>query len=177
MIITLGEAKKINPTLEQEDLDAFEQSVRALTNNNFQNRHVRFKNVELVEPNIIKVNGTIRGLREGDTLEVNYSHYNDGLHVIDEILSDSLKVQNEPFLTEETSGIMVTKVEYPADIKQGIKKLIEYDKKMAKKIGIKSETISRMSTTYYDVNANDNVDGYPAALVSFLDKHEKMRWG
>lgn len=48
---------------------------------------------------------------------------------------------------------------------------------MAGKIGIKSETISRMSTTYYDMTATENTDGYPSALLSFLKKYEKMRWG
>ena len=71
---------------------------------------------------------------------------------------------------------MLTLVQYPADVTRGIKKLIAYDKKMASKIGIKSESISRMSTTYYDVNASENIDGYPASLLSFLTKYEKMRW-
>lgn len=177
MIIKLAEAQKIDINIEQEDLDAFEQSVRALTNNNFQNRNVRYQNVELIEPNTIKLKEEVIGLRKGDTIEVNYSHFNDGLYVIEEILDNEIKVENKPFLTEKTNGMIVTKVEYPADIQRGIKKLIEYDKKMAGKIGIKSETISRMSTTYYDVNAEENIDGYPASLLSFLNKYEKMRWG
>lgn len=177
MIISLEEVSEIDSSIEQEDLDAFEQSVRALTNNNFQNHNVRFKNVELAEPDTIKINNTIRGLRKGDTIEINYSDYNDGLYVIEEILEKEIKVENEPFLAEKTSGMIATKVEYPADIKRGIKKLIEYDKKMTGKLGIKSETISRMSTTYYDVNAAENTDGYPASLLSFLNKYEKMRWG
>jgi hypothetical protein len=71
---------------------------------------------------------------------------------------------------------MVTLIKYPDDIAKGVKKLIAYDKKMSSKIGIKSESISRMNTTYYDVNASENIDGYPAALLSFLNKYEKMRW-
>jgi len=177
VIITLSEAQKLDPAIEQEDLDAFEQSVRALTNNNFQNRNVRVKNIELVEPNTIKLKSEVKGLRIGDTVEVNYSHYNDGLYVVEEILENKIKVEDEPFLMEKTSRMIMTKVEYPADVKRGIKKLLEYDKKMAGKLGIKSETISRMSTTYYDVNAAENTDGYPASLLSFLNKYEKMRWG
>lgn len=176
MIITLEEANKLDPGVTQDDLDAFEQSVRALTNNNFQNRNVRFKNVEIIEPNIIKLKDAPRGLRLNDTVEVNYSDFNDGLYVVEEILAGSLKIQGEPFLAEETSGIMVTKIEYPADISRGIRKLIEYDLKMGGKVGIKSETVSRMSTTYYDVDAKENIDGYPASLLSFLNKYEKMRW-
>lgn len=167
---------ELDSGITQDDLDAFEQSVRALTNNKFQNQRVRFENVQLIEPNIIKLNNTPRGLRLGDTVEVNYSDFNNGLYVVEEILADEIKVEQESFLAEETRGIMITKIEYPADIKQGILKLIQYDKKMAGKIGVKSETISRMSTTYYDVDAKENIDGYPASLLSFLNKYEKMRW-
>lgn len=177
MIITLEEAMYIDLDIDQEDLDAFEQSVRELTNNNFQNRYVRFKDIEIVAPNTIKLKDGIQGLRKGDTLEINYSRFNDGLVVIEEILDKELKVENEPFLTEQTGEMILTKVEYPADVKRGIKKLIKYDKKMDGKLGIKSETISRMSITYYDVNAEENTDGYPASLLSFLKKYEKMRWG
>lgn len=176
MIISLGDARAIDIDITQDDLDAFETSVRELTNNNFQNTFVRFKNVEFVNENTILVKDKIRGLRVGDTVEVNYSHYNDGLFVISQIDGKQIKVQGTPFFVGNSGRAMVTKVEYPADIKRGIKKMIEYDKKMAGKLGIKSETIARMSVTYYDVNATENTDGYPSSLLSFLRKYEKMRW-
>ena len=176
MIITLGDARAIDDSITQEDLDAFEVAFRSLTNNNFQNKHIRFKDIEFVGENLIAVKDPIVGIRTGDTIEVNYSHYNDGLFVIEEIAGKQIKVQGTPFFVANTSGSMLTLVQYPADVVRGIKKLIEYDKKMASKIGIKSESISRMSITYYDVNASENVDVYPASLVSFLTKYEKMRW-
>lgn len=176
MIITLQEATELDSTITQDDLDAFETSVRELTNNNFQNKHVRFNDIYFVDTSTILVKEVIRGLRVGDTIEVNYSHYNDGLYTVASIDGRQITVVGKPFFEANSGCAMVTKVEYPADIKRGIKKLIEYDKKMANKIGIKSETISRMSTTYYDVNANDNIEGFPSSLLSFLKKYEKMRW-
>ena len=176
MIITLGDARAIDDSITQDDLDALETSVRELTNNNFQNVHIRFKGIEFMANNLIAVKDTIVGLKVGDTIEVNYSHYNDGLFVIEEIAGKQIKVQGTPFFVANTGGSMLTLVQYPADVTRGIKKLIAYDKKMASKVGIKSESISRMSITYYDVNASETVDGYPAALVSFLQKYEKMRW-
>ena len=176
MIISLGDARSIDYNVTQEDLDALETSVRELTNNNFQNVHIRFKGIEFMANNVIAVKDSIVGLKVGDTIEVNYSHYNDGLYVIESIDGKQITVQGTPFFVANTSGSMLTLVQYPADVVRGIKKLIEYDKKMASKIGIKSESISRMSTTYYDVNASETVDGYPAAMVSFLKKYEKMRW-
>lgn len=177
MIINLEDAEKIDENITQDDLDAFETAVRALTNNNFQDKNVRFKKIEIKEPNIIVVDDEIKGLRKDDTLEINYSQFNDGLYTIDEINANEIKVIERSLFDEINSDMMLTLVSYPADIKQGIKKLIEYDTKMSGKIGIKSETISRMSTTYYDMNAQENIDGYPAALLSFLGKYEKMRWG
>ena len=176
MIITLGDARAIDDSITQEDLDAFEVAFRSLTNNSFQNKHIRFKDIEFVGENLIAVKDPIVGIRTGDTIEVNYSHYNDGLFVIEEIAGKQIKVQGTPFFVANTGGSMLTLVQYPADVVRGIKKLIAYDKKMASKVGIKSESISRMSITYYDVNASETVDGYPAALVSFLQKYEKMRW-
>ena len=176
MILSLIDARTIDAAINQEDLDALETSVRELTNNNFQNVHIRFKGIEFMANNLIAVKDSIVGLKVGDTIEVNYSHYNDGLFVIEEIAGKQIKVQGTPFFVANTGGSMLTLVQYPADIARGIKKLIAYDKKMASKVGIKSESISRMSITYYDVNASETVDGYPAALVSFLQKYEKMRW-
>ena len=176
MIITLGDARLIDYNVTQEDLDAFEVAFRSLTNNSFQNKHIRFKDIEFVGENLIAVKDPIVGIKTGDTIEVNYSHYNDGLFVIEEIAGKQIKVQGTPFFVANTGGSMLTLVQYPADVKAGLKKILSYNLKMADKIGIKSETISRMSTTYYDVNASETVDGYPAALVSFLQKYEKMRW-
>lgn len=176
MILSLGDARAIDIDITQDDLDAFETSVRELTNNNFQNTFVRYKNVEFVNENTILVKDEIRGLRVGDTVEVNYSHYNDGLFVVKEIDGKQITVQGAPFFVGNSGRAMLTKVEYPSDIKRGIKKLIEYDKTMAGKLGIKSETVARMSVTYYDVNSTENTDGYPSSLLSFLRKYEKMRW-
>lgn len=177
MIISLIDAQEIDSNITQDDLDAFENSVRTLTNNNFHNTNVRFTSVKFTSPNIINVYGEIEGLRIKDTVEVNNSAYNDGLFVVNKLTDDTIIVEGEPFLTANSTKAIVTLVSYPADIKRGIKKLIGYDTKMASKVGIKSETISRMSTTYYDVNASDNTEGYPSSLLSFLNKYEKMRWG
>lgn len=177
MIISLTDAQKINPDVDQDDLDAFEQSVRKLTNNNFQNKRVRFEDITIEAPNIINVFGEVEGLRVGDTLEVNYTAYNDGLYVVEELTADSILIEGEPFISANTTRAMATLVSYPADIKQGIKKMIKYDLDMVGKTGIKSRTVARMSETYHDVNANDNTEGYPASLLSFLEKYEKMRWG
>lgn len=174
MIITLEDAQEVDSNITQDDLNAFEQAVRAITHNNFQMKQIRHR-IAFMNSKTITIDSEIEGVREGDTIEVNYSKFNDGLYVIDSFDGEEITVDTELF-TETPKQAILTLVRYPSDISRGIKKLIEYDKKMTGKIGVKSEAISRMSTTYYDVNASDNTDGYPAALLSFLDKYKKMRW-
>lgn len=174
MILSLEEAKVIDSKIEQDDLDAFEQAVRSLASNNFQIKHNRYR-IDYIGDDSITLSSDVRGIKEGDTIEVNYTLYNDGVY---EVLGvdGSLITLNIELYQETPKQAIVTLVKYPADVKRGIKKLIEYDKKMSGKIGIKSETISRMRIDYNDVNASDNTDGYPSALLSFLDKYKKMRW-
>lgn len=175
MILSLEEAQKIDSNIEQDDLDAFEQAVRALTSNNFQVNQIRHK-IAFLDDNIVTFHDdNIEGIREGDTVEINYTRLNDGVYEVLSVDTGNVTIEADLF-PEAPKQAILTLVRYPADIKRGIKKLIEYDKKMARKIGVKSETISRMSTTYFDVNAAENTDGYPKALLSFLDKYKKMRW-
>lgn len=177
MILTIPDAQAINTNITQSDLDAFEQAVRALTHNNFQDFNVRGYELTLTGYTITMARGSTTGLRVGDTVEINDTKYNNGLHVVKTLTLTGIEVESTtPFIDETCKEGIVTKVAYPADIIKGVKKLIEYDVKMGGKAGIKSETISRMSVTYYDVNSTENVDGYPAALLSFLKKYKKMRW-
>lgn len=178
MILKLTDAQTIDPAIKQEDLDAFEQAIRAITNNNFQRRTVRASGLLFSGDVITITSGDTTGMWVGDTIEVNDSRYNDGLYTIKDLTPTSITIDTPKrvFVTESAKHAIVTLVLYPADIIKGVKELIRYDVKMGDKVGIKSETISRMSVTYYDVNATENTDGYPAALLSFLKKYRKMRW-
>lgn len=71
---------------------------------------------------------------------------------------------------------LVTKVEYPADIKAGLLELLKWDVKNRPKTGIKSETLSRHSVTYFDQDANNQVMGYPVTLLGFLKPYIKARF-
>ena len=177
MIITLAEAQKIDYTLTKEDLIGLEVAIREITNNNFQNTRVRFSVAEIIEPNSIKFNSPVRGLRVGDRVELNNSDYNDNLHTVGEIDGNVIKVADGGLLSEKQSGLIVTLVKYPQDVKNGVKKILEYEKKTAKNLGVKSRSIARVSETYFDVTAAENVNGYPTALLSFIKKYRKMRWG
>lgn len=175
MIITLAEAQKIDPNVTQSYLDGLEQSIRQLTNNKFLNKTISYRGLD-VNGAVVSLNKTVNYLREGDTVQVSYTGVNDGLYVVKAVDNESVTLDTDKlFNGTYTSGTM-TKVDYPADVLNGALGLIKYDMDMADKTGVKSETIGRMSTTYYDVNASENVNGYPSALMDFIKKYRKIKW-
>jgi hypothetical protein len=185
MIITLVEAQEIDPNATQGQLDAYESAIRQLTANNFQDTSCRIKGawVSKTEEGTVRVypinpagEETMREIQLQDTLQLTLGSVSSLLEVIG-IMPDYVECSGQVRRSGVFSDAVITLVVYPADIKQGVKGLIKYDKNFADKKGIKSETISRMSLTYYDVNSAEAVNGYPAAEMSFIKKYTKMRWG
>jgi len=176
MIISLSEAKKIYKDVTQEDLDGIEIAIRKLTNNPFQNRKTRFHELRFDDEKTVHVNHNIEGIAKNDTVQISGSKWNDGLYVVEKVEGNDLTFAEARFFTGINLQAFLTKVEYPADIISGVKKLLKYDAKMVDKIGLKSETVSRMSKTYYDQNSTETVNGYPAALMSFINKHRLLKW-
>nr|DAJ48227.1 MAG TPA: head to tail adaptor [Caudoviricetes sp.] len=175
MIISLDEALKLDATATQETCDGLETMVRKLTNNNFQLIKFRILDLKLAENTIKSRNGRMDVFRPGDTIEINGTDYNDGLYVVESVSDGVITVYGD-FIAEINSGAIATKINYPADVLAGVKKLIAYDAKMRDKAGIKSETIARWSVTYYDVTAAESSEGYPVSLLGFLNKYKKLRW-
>jgi hypothetical protein len=153
----------------QKKLSAVEQLIRSYSNNNFQNRCVRFQAGSLDD----MVFGTSQFLKVGDTVQISQSMVNDGLYVITEIASAFIRLDAELF---EVPMNLVTKVEYPEDVKNGVVELMIWEAKNRQKVGIKSETLSRHSVTYYDQDAGNQVMGYPVALLGFLQPYIKPRF-
>jgi hypothetical protein len=153
----------------QKKLNAVEQLIRSYTNNNFQNRYVRFQARSLAD----RVFGTSPFLKVGDTVQISQSMANDGLYTITEITDTFIRLDTELF---EVPLNLITKVEYPEDVKNGVFELMIWEVKNRQKVGIKSETLSRHSVTYYDQDAGNQVMGYPVALLGFLKPYIKPRF-
>ena len=175
MIVSVDKVMKLPEFVGQtesviaEKLDAVELLIRAYTNNNFQNRYVRFTAESLGN----RLLGTSDFLKVGDTVQISQSQVNDGLYVIAEIGDDFVRVDKDLY---QYSDNLVTKVEYPADVRSGVIDLLKWEIKNRQKVGIKSETLSRYSVTYYDQDANNQVMGYPVALLGFLKPYIKARF-
>ncbi len=170
MILTVDELKSFIQTDESDEtlslmLSAAEELVRRVTNNNFQSRAKRCETVirdgVMVTPS--------EHFKEGDTVQITDCPLNNGLYVIEYGMTLS------PAPTD-CEKCLVTKVEYPADIKMGVINLIKWDIEHRDKIGVSSETISRHSVTYFNMDGANSATGYPSALLGFLKPHKKARF-
>lgn len=150
-------------------LEAVENLIRSYTNNNFQNRVMR------IEAPVF--NGLLTGcspyFRPGDTIQISQSGVNDGLYVIKEIQDDQIHVDKELY---DNPVNTVTKVIYPPDIQKGVIDLMVWEKDNRKRVGIKSESLSRHSVTYFDQDSNNQVMGYPVSLLGFLKPYMRPRF-
>lgn len=173
MIINIDELRKelgnvsfSDSSLERK-MKAIEKAIRSYTNNNFQNRSVRFyapsKDDELLAYSPY--------LSVGDTLQITQS-INDGLYQITEI-SDCIRCGDTLYPCDKN---LVTKVEYPEDVIEGCVNLLKWDIENRDKVGVQSETISRHSVTYFNQDASNTLMGYPVALLGFLKPYIKARF-
>lgn len=153
----------------EEKLQALELLIRKYTNNNFQNRNIRFKcnasstGLELSTP-YLKVENTI---------EISQSQYNDGVYYITSVEDENITLNKVLFDEED---VLITKVEYPFDIQMGAINMIKWDLNNRDKVGIQSETISRHSVTYFNMDGDNSLMGYPRSLLGFLQPYMKARF-
>lgn len=168
-VLSIPEFQNMNRNDVQNKLDAIEVLIRKYTNNNFQNRNIRFLASSMTD----RLNGVSPFLKVGDTIQISESLANDGLYVIKEVGDNYIMIDKEIFAVPRN---LVTKVEYPKDVQEGIINLMKWEQTNRKKVGIKAETLSRHSVTYYDQDANNQVMGYPVSLLGFLDSYMKARF-
>ena len=179
MILTVTELRQYVTTDEidqvlEAKLQALELFIRAYTNNNFQARAFRAVGVANAGVNTIFCNPPIP-FRAGDTLEVTESELMPGMLVTVESVEDGAIAVKEDLYDE--SGVVITKVSYPKDVQMGIVNLMKWELDNRDKVGVASETISRHSVTYFDMNGDNATMGYPKALLGFLKPYKKARFG
>ena len=179
MILTVSELRQYITTDEEDQvleakLQALELLIRAYTNNNFQIRAFRAVAVAVAEENKLLFNSPVP-FKVGDTLQISESDFMPGeLVTVAAVADGSVKVNEE--LADE-SGVVVTKVKYPTDVKMGVANLVRWELNNREKVGVASETISRHSVTYVDQTGANTTMGYPVALMGFLKPYRKARFG
>lgn len=178
MIMTVNELKQFvttdvpNNVLEAR-LQALELLIRAYTNNNFQKRAFRAVAVAVADGNQLLVPGSIP-FKAGDTLEITESELNAGLVTVSAVSNGSITVAEELY---DESGVVLTKVVYPADVKQGVARMLQWQLDNGDKVGVQSETISRHSVTYFNMDGDNSTMGFPKSLLGFLKPYMKARFG
>ena len=171
MIITVEDLKKQVTCNDADDrittrLEAIESVIRAYTNNNFQQREIRFAG----RSENLSIYGSPRYFTAGDTVQVSGSGVNDGLYTVKAVEVDRIEL-DKPLFTVDFN--LVTKIKYPADVVQCAVDLFKWKQTMGDKVGVKSETLSRHSVTYED--SATLYMGYPVGILNGLNLYRKAR--
>ena len=176
MIISVNEAKELinfddtwNDAKIERKLKAIEQVIRSYTNNNFQARAYR-RTADIIGS--LFVADALIPFEVGDTVQVSESGLNKGLYTIKAVEDSTFEVNES---VKEESDVLVTKIVYPDDVIDCCINLLEWENTNRKKVGIKSETLSRHSVTYFDMDSNNQIMGYPASLLGCLKAYKKAR--
>lgn len=178
MIMTVAELRQFVTTDDEDQalearLQALELLIRAYTNNNFQKRPFRAVAVAVADGNRL-ICPTATPFKVGDTLEITESDLNAGLVNVQAISSDTITVREGLY---DESGVVITKVVYPADIKLGVANMVKWQLDNGDKVGVQSETISRHSVTYFSMDGDNSTMGFPKSLLGFLRPYMKARFG
>ena len=177
MIVKIEDLKRINEFSKIDDavlkkkLRAIEKTIRNHTNNKFIDSRIR--DVGKIENNKI-ISRIADLLNVDDNIELTHC-LNNGPYTVKEIQDNIIAVDEEIRLIN-TNKIVITKIIYPEDVQEGVINLLKWDFGLRNKVGIKSETISRHSISYFDMDKNNSLKGYPASLLGFLDDYIKARF-
>lgn len=174
MIISVDEVKKyieteLDDSVLEAMLQALESLIRKYTNNNFQNRFMRFSCPVMAQ----KLFSDFPYIAAGDTIQISESIFNNGLYTIKEIDGNMITLNKGLY---DENKVLVTKIEYPTDVKLGVVNMLRWDLEHRNKVGIQSETISRHSVTYFNMDGDNSTMGYPKSLLGFLKPYMKARF-
>lgn len=175
MIITVEQAKALIDLTSWKDekilmkLKAIEQTIRAYTNNNFQDRECRAQ-ASIVNGALVLASAI--PLAADDTIQVSESRHNNGLYTITSARDTAATVSEK--LNDE-DAVLVTRIAYPADVVDCALNMLEWEINNRAKVGVQSETLSRHSVTYFNMDGGNSVMGYPASLLGCLKAYRKVR--
>ena len=176
MIISVEEVKKLidfkgwtDAKIERK-LKAIEQTIRSYTNNNFQDRDYR-RTADIVGGSLYVE--ALTPFEAGDTVMITESKLNKGLFTVASVDDSEFTVEES---VKEEMDVLVTKVHYPEDVVDCAINMLEWDVNNRDKVGIQSETLSRHSVTYFNMDGDNSLHGYPKSLLGPLKAHRKARF-
>jgi hypothetical protein len=146
---------------------AVEQTIRAYTNNRFQDVDYR-RTADIVGGSFLV--DALTPFDVGDTVQISETTLNKGLFTVVNSDDSTFEVA-EPVKDEK--DVLVTKISYPPDVVDCCVNLMEWEVNNRGKVGIKSETLSRHSVTYED--SASMFRGYPKGILSTVSHYRKVR--
>ena len=175
MILTAQELRQYVTTDEDDQaleakLSALELLIRAHTHNNFQQRTVRSM-ADMSQGTLVMASNPFK---VGDTVQVTESNFNDGLYTVTAVDENTATLKEE---TVDEGYMYATRVVYPMDVKMGVVNLMKWELTNRDKVGVASESISRHSVTYFNMDGENTIMGYPKSLMGFLKPYMKARFG
>lgn len=164
----MEEFKDIPNEILKQKTSAIEAAIRGYTNNKFQNKKARFES-ESRDNVLFSYNDNIK---TEDTVEISESISNNGLYVVTEIKDKNTFADNQ--LSENIHNL-VTKIEYSVDILDENLSMLKWNLDNAEKIGIASESLSRHSVTYFNMDKTNTVGGYPISTMGFCTPYMRAK--
>lgn len=179
MIISVEQLKEYIQTDKSDSvledmLQALESMIRNYTHNRFLKMPYVRINADIVGG--VFISTTKVPFKVGDTIQVSVgSDATDcGIYTVKEVKDDTTFTVKESI--SDIWDATISLVEYGADIRMGVVNMLQWDLKNRKKVGIQSETISRHSTTYFNMDGDNSAMGYPKSLLGFLKPYKKARF-
>lgn len=174
MIMTVAQLKtyintNVSDAILKDYLTSAELMIRAYTNNNFQNRGYRVR--ANISDNSIIVDNAPYAI--GDTVQITESIYNQGIFTVESVDDSYFTVLED---VQDEDNILITKAVYPFNVVMGVVKMIDWNLNNGDKVGIQSESISRHSVTYFNMDGDNSVMGYPKSLLGFLRPYRKPKF-
>ena len=175
MLMTVEELKTFIKTDENDKvleakLQALELLIRSYTNNNFQDRDCR-RLADIVGG--LFVVDALTPFEVGETVQISETKLNKGLFTVKEVTDATFSVLEK---VDDESNVLVTKVAYPIDVKLGAVNMLKWDIENRDKIGVQSESLSRHSVTYFNLDGDNSLLGYPKSLCGFMKPYMKCRF-
>lgn len=175
MIISVEKIKKFvdldgwtDERIERK-LKAIEQTIRAYTNNNFQERCCR-RTADIIGGSLYVE--ALCPFDIGDTVQISESCLNKGLFTVASANDSTFTVEED---VKDEKEVLVTKIVYPDDVIDCCINLMEWEVKNRSKVGVQSETLSRHTVTYFNQDSANQVMGYPVSLLGCLKAYRKAR--
>ena len=94
-----------------------------------------------------------------------------------EAMLQALELSIKGYTNNDFKRHLTNTGEYPKDVKMGVVNLMKWELTNRDKVGVASETISRHSVTYFNMDAGNAVMGFPVSLMGFLKPYKRARFG